>query len=72
MDDINQELLRQAYNMWDDFKKELLYNNRFFIKHDISCISHPLLAKTLEPNTVYYFISLCLLNQFKVYFFTQK
>lgn len=29
----DEEIFKEAYNLWEDFKNEILYKNRFIIKH---------------------------------------
>ena len=29
----DEEIFKEEYNLWEDFKNEILYKNRFIIKH---------------------------------------
>lgn len=54
---INNELFKKAIDLWDDFKEELIYRNRFIVNHEVmGYIKHfaEINKKCIEKDTILY------------------
>jgi hypothetical protein len=54
---LDRDLLEKAYNMWSDFKEEVLYKNRFIINHEVLEYIKKMAQicrKTIEKDTILY------------------
>lgn len=52
-----ETLFKQAFELWDSFKKEVLYKNRFIVRHDVPNYIKQIAEKNkviVEENTVLY------------------
>lgn len=55
--DLNKDLIIEALNLWDSFKKKIQFENRFFIEHEVLTCLEKLAyqkIKMLEENTIIY------------------